>query len=321
MPLLGLILAPELYKASGIINYLVANAVNFGIYLLVFYFAVPKLLSANRYAFFYLGLLILVAASTFLKLELLDLIRERYPGQLFAISPEGSYYGRLILTFIFSLVFAFLGAFLRFTVDWFRNRQQMLKMDLEIKNAELAMLKYQMYPHFLFNTLNNIYALIRKGDKTAGDYMAKLSDILRYILYQSEEGMVKLSDEIEVIEAFIDLELLRKEEKGYLIFEKEIQNYDHLIPPMLFLPLVENAFKHGSGDKMPVIKVHCKSMDSLLEFEVENERIKRDNVKPEASGIGLINVRRRLDLSYRDRAEMTVLEEDKSFKVKIRIEF
>ena len=129
VPLLGLILAPELYKASGIINYLVANAVNFGIYLLVFYFAVPKLLSANRYAFFYLGLLILVAASTFLKLELLDLIRERYPGQLFAISPEGSYYGRLILTFIFSLIFAFLGAFLRFTVDWFKNRQQMLKMD------------------------------------------------------------------------------------------------------------------------------------------------------------------------------------------------
>jgi two-component system LytT family sensor kinase len=151
--------------------------------------------------------------------------------------------------------------------------------------------------------------------------MAKLSDILRYLLYQSDEGMVNLSDDLDLIKSFIDLELLRKDDQNFLSWKQEGKASNQIIPPMLLLPLVENAFKHGAGQKMPVIQVICKIDEKNLEFMVKNTKATSPNPKIEASGIGLMNVQKRMDLIYPGKGKLIIDDSKDHYTVSIKISF
>jgi two-component system, LytTR family, sensor kinase len=321
LAILALIINPGFYHFSNTINYFLANLINLGVYYLIFAYAVPKFLMKGKNIVFYSGLAGVIILSGLAKLGVLYLVQQKIPNQIFVITLDTSFSMRFFLSTFMSLCFAVLGAFLRFSVDWFKNRQQLLKMELELKTAELAMLKYQMYPHFLFNTLNNIYALTKKSDPRASESMAKLSDILRYLLYQSEEGMVNLNDDLDILTSFVDLELLRKEDPEFISWTQTGNAENLMLPPMLLLPLVENAFKHGAGQIMPVIEVACHIEHNRLNFSIKNSKSPTSICNIDASGIGLVNVKKRLNLAYPGKSKLRIEDGSESFSVSLQISF
>lgn len=166
--------------------------------------------------------------------------------------------------------------------------------------AELKALRGQLNPHFLFNTLNNIYALTRKKDEHAPEVVMKLSDLLSFMLYKANRETITLQQEINFLQDYIALERIRYNERLELSFEKDIADPDTPIAPLILLPFVENAFKHGAGESRFSTKIHIciKQQGSAMHFTIENS-IEGENGKAEGR-IGLDNVRRQLELLYKD---------------------
>lgn len=180
----------------------------------------------------------------------------------------------------------------------YRRGIQQLKSDkLE---AELMLLKNQINPHFFFNTLNNLYSLIKKDADAAQDYVLKLSDLMRFTIYDSGKKSVMLKDEVSYLINFIDLQTARYHKDIDVNFEKTIKNSDASIAPLLFIILLENAFKHGVERATENAFVHVKLMedDSKVSFAVKNNYDVEDTSENE--GIGLKNLKDRLNLLYPD---------------------
>lgn len=182
--------------------------------------------------------------------------------------------------------------------------------------TELKFLKNQTNPHFLFNTLNNIYALARKKSDITADVVMKLSKILRFMLYETGKQFITISEEIKLMQDYIDLEKLRYNERLKVCFKKEIDNENELVSPLLILPFVENAFKHGASETRfnSYIHISLSLKKSILDLRIENNK---DEDKMKTTGnesIGLINIRRQLELQYGDY-DMKVENEQTIFKV------
>lgn len=194
----------------------------------------------------------------------------------------------LLISFIFYIVFS-----------WFFERWKTMKT---LKNqkvkAELSLLKEQINPHFFFNTLNNLYALIKKDADAAQDYVLKLSDLMRFTIYDSGKESVLLKDEITYLINFIDLQTARYHKDIDVNFEKEIENTNTEIAPLLFIILLENAFKHGVEKATDNAFVHLKLIEdnNKIQFTVKNNYEAEENGK--RIGIGLKNLKERLNLLY-----------------------
>ncbi|WP_282079881.1 sensor histidine kinase [Aquimarina algiphila] len=175
---------------------------------------------------------------------------------------------------------------------WFQN----LKADKA--KAELALLKQQVNPHFFFNTLNNLYGLAKRKSDDAPDLILKLSDIMRYVIYKGKESEVKLEEEIEYLENYIELQQIRHHEKVEITFNKDIQESDILIPPLLFIILLENAFKHGVDSlvKGAYVNINLEVSNRQIMFEVSNNYDK--SAQSDSKGIGLENLKKRLEIIY-----------------------
>jgi len=182
-------------------------------------------------------------------------------------------------------------------------------------SAELRLLKGQLHPHFLFNTLNNIYALARKkSDKTA-DVVMKLSQLLSYTLYEAGGEFIAVGKEIKFLEDYIDLQKIRYDDGLKIRYMVEADDPSQLIAPFLLLPLVENAFKHGAAENHldSFIDINMRVRDGRLFFTIENSF--EDTVQPvEQKNIGLNNIRRQLELTYKQH-ELKIATEDHIFKV------
>ena len=180
----------------------------------------------------------------------------------------------------------------------YRRGIEQLKSDkLE---AELMLLKNQINPHFFFNTLNNLYSLIKKDADAAQDYVLKLSDLMRFTIYDSGKESVMLKDEVSYLINFIDLQTARYHKEIDLNFEKTIKNSDTSVAPLLFIILLENAFKHGVERATDNAYVHVKLIedDTKISFNVKNNYDSEDTSENE--GIGLKNLKDRLNLLYPD---------------------
>ena len=194
--------------------------------------------------------------------------------------------------------------------------QLLVKEKLE---TELKYLRNQTNPHFLFNTLNNIYALARKKSDDTADAVMKLSKLLRFMLYDAAKPLISIDDEIRMLEDYIDLEKIRYNDKLTVSFLKDISDEQELISPLLLLPFVENAFKHGASESrfISFIHIEMKLHDGILKFSVKNSK-ENNSCKCAGATIGLNNVKRQLELLYIEY-DMQVLNETSVFIVLLTI--
>lgn len=188
-------------------------------------------------------------------------------------------------------------------------------------NAELALLKNQISPHFFFNTLNNIYSLIGINQEDSQKAVLKLSKLMRYLLYESEQGNVSLSNEIDFMKNYIDLMKLRMNEKVSLNVHFP-ENYDDVnIPPLLFIPFIENAFKHGITNRgKSFINIAMASSQKALDFTCTNS-VAIGGTEDKQTGIGLENVTKRLNLLFPGKHDLSINSKNDSFSVLLTIKF
>ena len=209
---------------------------------------------------------------------------------------------------------------IQFMINWFESQKLRDELINQQQAGELALLRSQVNPHFLFNTLNNIYSLVyRKSDEAPAAVM-KLSSIMRYMLYDSASEKVPLEKEIEYLKSFIELQNLRIKYPDFVSLKIEGDTSGRYIAPMLLISFVENAFKHGSKNQQPGIMIHLSILKEQLNFEVLNYLKKTkpvDNGLP--SGKGLVNIRRRLELIYPDKHKLLISEEEETFRINLEI--
>jgi len=206
-------------------------------------------------------------------------------------------------------------------LDRQRNNKLSRQKETENLKTELLFLRSQVSPHFMFNVLNNMVALARKKSDMLEPSLIKLSALMRYMLYETDEQKVPLEKEIEYIQSYIDLQ--RQRFGKNLTVNTCFKNVDGAqeIEPMLLIPFVENAFKHGTGMiENPEINISLKEKDSILQFTVSNKFSSTINdVKDKSSGIGLNNVKRRLNLLYGKNHSLYINDADGCFSVSLQI--
>lgn len=225
-----------------------------------------------------------------------------------------------LLLHLFTMLLALAYSLLK---ERFRTERIQKEIEEEKLRTELDFLKAQINPHFLFNTLNNLYAESKRHtNATLSNGIAKLSHMMRYVIYDSNVAFVPLEKELEFLDSFIDLHLLRISPEDPFELKKYICEYDSsiTIAPILFLPLVENAFKHGVKVESPsYIHISLDIDQNWLLFYVENSKA-NDNRKSEPSGIGLSNIRRRLELIYPDRHALEIEDYADKFCVTLKLQ-
>jgi sensor histidine kinase YesM len=259
------------------------------------YYLIRKLFLPGKWFYYLLailGCLVLISGTNLLFSTLIDniLSESRHPN----------YLHRLFLPVFPSLFVLAISMAIKISNEWFRAEKQKKEMENEKLHSELAFLKSQVNPHFLFNILNNICSLARKKSDDTENAIIQLSRIMRYMLYDSKDEKVSLEKEVEYLQNYIDLQRLRISDSVIINFTIEGNTEGKMVEPMLLIPFVENAFKHGiSYLEASHIDIILKTDNRNLHFRVENNRIKKseDPVQQE-SGIGLKNVIRRLDLLY-----------------------
>lgn len=245
------------------------------------------------------------------------------------VHPEGTKYGFLCSSclvfgfFVFFFLFGY-ACSLKMFKHWYLDQKAAQKLQQEKLEAELKFLKAQIHPHFLFNTLNNLYALALKKSDKAPEMVLKLSDLLNYMLYECNADRVSLKKELELIDNYLELEKLRYGKNIQIEFIKN-GNFNGLtIAPMLILPFIENAFKHGLSEKLDssFVKIIASVNEENFNFQVINSN--SASAKNRVSdgykeGIGLKNVKRRLELQYKDDYVLLINDEPESFTVNLSL--
>lgn len=202
---------------------------------------------------------------------------------------------------------------------FYKEQQTYLQLNEQKVSTELSALKHQLNPHFLFNTLNNLYALsINKSDE-APEVIAKLSQMLDYMLYGCNDSYVSLKKEIELIENYLALEKVRYDDRVAISFDKKLET-DVRIAPLILLTFIENAFKHGVSQELKKAYIHIKiSIEgAFIQFDIENS-IAKNRVTSDKEAIGLTNVKKQLNLLYLDSYSLAINEEVDCFNVRLKL--
>jgi LytS/YehU family sensor histidine kinase len=205
---------------------------------------------------------------------------------------------------------------------WYVKEQRVLQLQKENIASQLQLLRAQVHPHFLFNTLNNIYSHTQKVAPTASTLVMGLSDLLRYILHEGSKQSVPLSREIKMMEDYITLEQIRYGNRLEINKELPSETNNLIIAPLLLLPFIENCFKHGTSNMLEQawIRLVIDLDGNNLKMTLLNARVPvKDENKP-VSGIGISNVRKRLGLIYPGKHELIIREEEDVFIVKLMVE-
>jgi LytS/YehU family sensor histidine kinase len=224
----------------------------------------------------------------------------------------------------FHAIYVVVTLLLKFTTEWFSQEDakfKLSKIEKEKVEIELKALRAQVNPHFLFNSLNVLYSLALKNAVETPETIIKLSDILRYVIYDSNKEKVSINSEVELINNYLSLQEYRIDKSSNISFTPDIQSNIE-IAPMLFLPLVENSFKHGiKGDvSNTFVNIRLKTTDKIAHFEIENNKGSSENPdQNKDGGIGLTNIKKRLSLLYPEKHELLINENEQKFMVSLRI--
>lgn len=210
----------------------------------------------------------------------------------------------------------------RLSSEWLRNKRAMELLAHEKVRIELDSLKSQINPHFLFNSLNTIYGLARKNKRETTEAILQLSRILRYVIYEANADEISLKKEISFLEDFISFTQLRKRNKSTLHFDISGSPEGHTIAPLLFIPLIENGIKHGLDSRIENAWLSIKLLisEQVLTFQCSNNTKKPLTVNHNHNGIGLNNVKRRLELLYKNKHQINITDKDDLFRIEIKLE-
>jgi two-component system, LytTR family, sensor histidine kinase AlgZ len=214
-------------------------------------------------------------------------------------------------------------AMLRFAKDWFELQARAKTIENEKLSAELNFLKAQINPHFLFNTLNNLYYLAFTQSPNTTEVIEKLSHMMRYMIYDSNHPRVVMRKEIEYMQNYISLERLRLNDQIAIDFQVEGNPDEVRIMPLILITFLENAFKHGVANNDPGawIKIYIGIHEKTLTYTVENSKLARKSqVSREKSGIGLANVQRRLELSYPEEHTLLVEDQPNRYFIQLKLQ-
>lgn len=218
------------------------------------------------------------------------------------------------LTMVYILTMPFYLSF-----GWFDQRKQIEQLETEHLRTELERLKGQINPHFFFNTLNNLYSLILTNSGQAADAMLKLSEMMRYVIYDASKSSVSIQEELDYLNAYFDLQKMRLGTKAEVSFDHKVDDPFTRVVPLLFINILENAFKHGVDSMVKKAFVACQLnlSKNRLAFHVKNSHEKKG---AEHKGLGLGNLRRRLTLLYPDSHRLEIKDENGIFEVSLTIE-
>jgi len=312
-------------------NNMVFMPVQIAYYYAIAYWVIPRYLFVNRYLMFTFLLLLLVVISTLATRSVGLLFVHPYLVRVMPVTFQGYIqYDRLpFFTKLFdienlvnsfkgvNLIIGFVLAIKLFKM-WYERKQASLE-------AELSALKAQVHPHFLFNTLNNLYALSLDQSPKSPQLILGLSDILRYILYECNADEVPLEREILMMQQYVKLEKLRYEDRIDINFTVTGDLRNKLIAPLLILPFIENAFKHGTSEKTGQvwININVHVTGNRFKLKVANnkpEHQPEENEQDIRGHIGLKNVMKRLDLLYPATSKLKIMNEDDTFLIVLDME-
>ena len=282
-------------------------------------YLIPKFLAKKQFTA-YLGLLFL-SILIFTPLRVLTLYFK------FSTMPhmQTDLVRNLNLFFVPTAFVAISSTVYKIVVDWVTNLREKQELQTKTMQTELRFLRSQINPHFLFNTLNSLYALTLKKSDDAPEIVLKLSEMMRYMLYECNEKRVLLKKEVNYLGNYLDLERIRHGKQAEISFDVQGTVDGQTIAPLMFIPFVENSFKHGVNHSVreSFVRIFMDVEDKAVQFYIENSK---PEVAPLANphrpsgGIGLVNVRRRLELLYPGRYELDAEESPDTYAVNLRIE-
>lgn len=213
-----------------------------------------------------------------------------------------------------------LALLIRIALYWAKDKRNKTELQLQEQKMEVELLKAQINPHFFFNTLNNIYSLVYKKSDDAPAAVMKLSEIMRYIIYDSKAQMVPMEKELEQLNNYIELERLRSSDPGFIEIETRGNFSASVVPPMLFLSFAENAFKHGKRKvKKPGIRFIITVENGKINFSVINYILTEPHNNHPGEGIGMQNTRRRLELLYPNCHKLNVKKDKDKYEVRLEL--
>jgi two-component system LytT family sensor kinase len=283
------------------------------------YFIVPQFLKKKRYALFVLLMVLLIAFSALLR----ALVSVQMNLHVFTNGPRVEF-GTLYLNSVVNIfIWVELIVFGKMIFDRIYDQQQMAIMEKDRVKHELDFLKAQINPHALFNSLNSIYGHIDKGNQTARNILLQFSGLLRYQLYDCSEDKVSMEKEIDYIRNYVAFQQLRKDENLVVDIDTCIAPGDYKIAPLLLVTLIENAFKFVSSfaDKPNSIAIKITVKDNVFSFHICNttELVQRRS-HPGTGGIGLVNLKRRLELLYPNKYKLNCDQQDGYYEANLEIE-
>jgi sensor histidine kinase YesM len=302
------------------------------------YFIIPRILMKGKWVYFGISLLaayVLMVSGfyyTLYCLKLYGLLPDpikafsdfylKYSFRATLTDPIRAYNTVLFYsTLFFTLLIKTTKRSFEFSVQKVNLEKEKFKLERENLRLELNLLKSQINPHFFFNTLNNIYSLVEDKDELAASIILRLSDLMRYSLYESNHDLIPLQQELNFIQNYVELEKIRQ--KGCVSITYQIDKIPaHLsTPPLILVTFVENAFKHGVKTTIDAswvnIRVHVEGNE--LSFCIQNSKPHKRSRDVKPGGIGLANVRRRLDLTYPDRYKLLIQNEPDSYTVDLKL--
>jgi sensor histidine kinase YesM len=273
------------------------------------YVLLPRFLFKNRLAAYFISVFLIIIVFILL------MVSSDYKEEL------GSFWGISIISSTTQIAFVFAGtAAIVLFQHWARNERRIAELEAATMQAELEQLQNQINPHFLFNMLNNILVLIRENTEEAVVILHKMSDMLKYQFNAGAKREVRLSDDIHFLTDFLNLENIRRDRFEFTISADD-ETKAKSVPPLLFIPFVENAVKHSADAvNLSYIRLNFSATGDTLHFTCLNSKPLNPRRKNEFSGIGLANIKRRLELLYDGNYALHISEDETSYKVELKIE-
>jgi two-component system, LytTR family, sensor kinase len=287
------------------------------------YYLVPRFLLKGQRLLFTGMLIATLAADTFvmktlnyfLVLQGMEGFAPTYLKSISGITGWLIFMGNIAFNISFALMFYFIN-------KWVRDDKKRQELETANKDAELRLLKSQVQPHFLFNTLNNIYALSKKNSPHTTEMIYRLSGLLEYMLYDSNREWTPLAREIAYIQHYLEIEKIRYGNRLDVSFTTFGNLEDLQVPPLVLLPFVENSFKHGLSQQTDGcwLRIEISYEAPWLFMKVENSKPESEGVEIKKGGLGILNVRKRLDILLEDRFELKQLDAPDSYLVTLKLQ-